>query len=382
MKKVFIVVLLFLTQFFSSALLADEYYNYIQMTCNPTEIKVELENIDQWDDRPSDSDYSFKGKTFQNDDFNLTTLKIYKAGECTFSNGKKVRLKLGSGEAVPYGQCGASPASWFSLWVDEKKILSQYDYIPTCLAESSLKSIKVQDDAVEICEYNTTGSFASLEIHKESFTCKTFNVGNSEKDNNEYPTGKKKLPAGTKILEYGSDDPLCQAFIKDDWHNTQTTKIYSITWPFCGANNLTRDVVDIDNDGSVEVLYSDSRWGRFEYTHIYILDKNEYAVSMLFDDLSGLNKFSKKYEEQCTSIMTELKKETNETIPQSWAKDSKLILSQSGKTIDIPHEISPVVYQGRTYLSFYSNDLWGLLEYKSNKEFEEKCLYSKIKENY
>lgn len=381
MRKVFIVALLFLSQFFSRALLADEYYTYIQMTCNPTEKKVELENVDQWNDSPSDSDYAFKEKIFQNDDLNSTTLKIYKAGECIFSNGKKVRLKLGSGEAVPYGQCGASPASWFSLWVDEKRVLSQYDYIPTCLAESSLKSIKVQDDAVEICEYNTTGSFASLEIHKEAFTCKTVNVENSEKDNIEYPTGKKKLPAGTKILEYGTDDPLCQAFIKDDWH-TQTTKIYSITWPFCGANNLTRDVVDIDNDGSVEVLYRNSRWGRSEYTHIYILDKNEYIVTMLFDDLSGLNQFSKEYEEQCNAIMTEFKKETNETIPQSWAQNSKLILPRSRKTIDIPHEISPVVYQERTYLSFYSNYLWGLLEYKSNKEFEEKCLYSKVKENY
>lgn len=88
MRNFFIVALLFLVQLFSSTLFADEYYNYIQMICNSSEKKVELENVDQWNNSPSSEDYTFKEKTFQNGNLNSTTLKIYKAGECILSNGK------------------------------------------------------------------------------------------------------------------------------------------------------------------------------------------------------------------------------------------------------------------------------------------------------
>lgn len=377
MKRVLMVASLFLMQFFSNTLFADEYYNYIQMTCNPTEKKVELENVDQWNNSPSDSDYSFKEKIFQNDDLNSSTLKIYRAGECIFKNGREVRLKISADEAFPYGQCGASPASWLSLWVDKKKILSKYVYIPTCLAQSSLKSIKIQDDVVEICDYNTTGNFASLEINTEAFTCKSINVS---RDNIEYPVSGEKIPAGTKILEYGFNSPLCEAFVKDDWR-TQAREMNFDTKHLNNANVLSKSIVDINNDGVDETLYSDSRWGRFEYTHIYILKKNEEKINTLFDNLPSSG-FSKQHDEQCNTLMTELKKEVNSTIPESWAKDSQLILPSIGKSINLPHEISPIVYQGRTYLEFYSENIWGLLEYKSDKEFEEKCLYTKIKENY
>jgi len=379
MRKVFIVVLLFLTQFFSSTLLADEYYNYIQMTCNPTEKKVELENVDQWNDSPSDSDYAFKEKIFQNDDLNLTTLKIYKAGECVFPNGREVRLKISADKAFPYGQCGGSPASWLSLWVDKKKILSQYVYIPTCLAQSSLKSIKIQDDVVEICEYNTTGNFASLEIDTEAFTCKTINV---DRDNIEYPVTGKKIPVGSKILEYGFDNPLCQAFINDDWQ----TKALNPDREFRSClydSSLTKSMVDINNDGTLETIYVDSQEeGRSPYTYIYIFNKDINNINTNFENLSILYMSTKELVEHCNSIRAELKKEVNATIPESWAKDSMLQLTTIRKSIRIPHEISPIIYNGRTYLEFYSENIWGLLEYKSNKEFEEKCLYSKVKENY
>ncbi len=57
-------------------------------------------------------------------------------------------------------------------------------------------------------------------------------------------------------------------------------------------------------------------------------------------------------------------------------------LNAINKTIRAPHIITPVIFDNKTYLEFYSDDIWGLLKLKSDKNYEEICFYHKVKENY
>jgi hypothetical protein len=353
-------------------LYADEYYNYFKMTCDPLANAVKLENVDQWNERPSKDDYAFKQKIFTRDDLKAESLSIYKDGECVFANKTKIRLRLGSDDAYPYGQCGGAPAMWFSLWVNKKKVLSKTVYNPKCNPGSVLKSVDISDKNITLNRYKTSGDFYFIDINTSVVQPETIIVKNNlNVDTVEYPTDGKKIPAGTKILLYGDNNPICEAFRKNDWDTNIKQKEYQ---NFCrySANNLGSYtvLVDINNDGVYEREYVDSRWGRFEYTDIYYLDEN---TSKTIDALFG---------QQCEKIVEAIKKTKALSIPKSWADGDQLTLHSINKTVRLPHIIDRITYQNKNYFQFFSDDIYGLLEYKSDHSFSEICLAKKVKENY
>jgi hypothetical protein len=387
LKLIYLLSMLIIAQFKYSNLYADEYYNFIEMVCEPNGAIVKLKNTDQWNKPPSDEDYAFKHHLFKKNDSSIKMQSIYKHGECVFSNGREVRLKLGSGQSRPYGMCGASPESWISLWVDHKKILSKHVYIPACMVQSVTKSIIIENNIVKICQYETSGNFSSLSINTDSFSCEKNSISNDAQiDEIEYPLTGNKVPAGSRILDYGIDNPICETFAGDNWNNL-IKKPEFIVKPLNKANTLSKTQVDIDNDSELEDVYSESRWGRFEYTHMFILDKNNHEINTLFNALPHSHKFTKVWDEMCVNIVSKLKSTYSESIPETWSSKDKysvshLKLNAINKTIRAPHIITPVIFGNKTYLEFYSDDIWGLLKLKPDKNYEEICFYHKVKENY
>ncbi|MCK9472053.1 MAG: hypothetical protein M0Q88_09920 [Bacilli bacterium] len=368
-----------------STLYADEYYNYFKMTCDPLTNTVKLENIDQWNERPSKDDYAFKQKIFTKDDLKPESLSIYRDGECVFANKTKIRLRLGSDDAYPYGQCGAAPAMWFSLWVNKKKVLSRTIYNPTCNPGSILESVDISDKNITLNRYKTSGDFYSIDINTSVVQPETIIVkDNLSVDTIEYPTDGKKIPAGTKILLYGDNNPICEAFRKNDWNTNIKRKEYRNGCSY-SANTLNSYtvLVDINNDGIYEREYVDSRWGRFEYTDIYYLDENtSKTIDTLFEQLSQDVGYNPERIEQCEKIVEVIKETKSPSIPKSWADGDQLTLHSINKTVRLPHIIDRVTYQNKNYFQFFSDGIYGLIEYKSDHSFNEICLAKEVEENY
>lgn len=132
---------------------ADEYYNYMQMKCDPSTKSVSFKNVNQWNDRPSKDDYTLKQKIFSKDDLQAVSLSVYKDGECSFINGNKIKITLGSDIASTHGACGGSPALWFDLWVNDKKFLSKSVYIPKCHPGSLIKELSINDKNITFTKY-------------------------------------------------------------------------------------------------------------------------------------------------------------------------------------------------------------------------------------
>jgi len=369
----------------TSFLSADEYYNYFEMACDPTSKSVTLKNIDQWNKAPSEKDYAFKTHIFSSTETKPISLLVYHDGECTFNNGKKIRLRIGSDGGLAYGECGAKPPEYFSLWIDKKKILSKATYMQRCNYESNIKSIKIQNNTVTTCTYATSGDDITLKINKNKVSCTSKPIDmNQPIDKIEYPLLGTKIPAGTRILQYGSDNPVCQAFAHKDaaklftWIKPSRSLDYS-------ANQLDKMSFDINNDGKTETVYMDSRWGRFEYSRLYVTDVNNVIkIDAQYDALPIEREVTGEHERKFTNFLQRLEA-TTPSIPESWGANKnpeRLRINTIKKTIDMPKNTSPVMYQGKVYLQFSSNELTGLLRYKSSKHFEEICIAKVVEENY
>lgn len=53
--------------------------------------------------------------------------------ECIYPSGSRVRLKVGEGTARGYGQCGADPEVFLSLWVNQRKVASKLWFAGHCM---------------------------------------------------------------------------------------------------------------------------------------------------------------------------------------------------------------------------------------------------------
>ncbi|HLD23855.1 MAG TPA: hypothetical protein VJA83_07920 [Sulfuricurvum sp.] len=368
-----------------SSLNADEYYNYFEMACDPISKTVTLNNVDQWNERPSEKAYTFKTYIFNSTETKPVILSVYRDGECTFSNGKKIRLRIGSDIGLPYGECGAKPPEYFSLWVDKKKILSKATYMQRCQYESEIKSIKIQNDIITTCTYATTGDAFSLNINKNKVSCSTKVINmNQPRDEIEYPLVGTKVPAGTRILQYGSDNPVCQTFASKN-SGKSFTWIEPLKSLDYGANQLDKLFFDINNDGNNETVFMDSRWGRFEYSRLYVIDaKNVSRINTQYNTLPTEGEFTEEHEKKFDNFIQQLEA-ISPSAPESWGANKnpeRLRINTIKQTIDMPHNTSPVMYKGKVYLKFYSNGIEGLLKYKSSKHFEEICIAKVVEENY
>jgi len=73
--------------------------------------------------------------TFKRGTPNTTEAYMVKPGqvaECIYPSGNRVRVKVGEGIGRPYGQCGADPPVFASIWVNRKKIASREWFTGNC----------------------------------------------------------------------------------------------------------------------------------------------------------------------------------------------------------------------------------------------------------
>jgi len=149
--------------------------------------------------------------------------------ECIFPSGTRVRTKVGEGRGSAYGECGADPEVFLSLWVNERKIVSKLWFAGHCSEDRNPSvsfNILGSDNTVSAqkChtarQENANSTPESNNSKKDSTeplsVCIDFpDISKYSKDLLEYPPGgKQALKVGDIELLSGSD-PVCNA-VHDD----------------------------------------------------------------------------------------------------------------------------------------------------------------------
>ena len=395
-------ILLISLYVYSNLLNADEYYNYIKMTCNPSAKSVKLENVDQWNETPSSDDYKFKQKIFDKNDSILISLAIYKDGECVFTNGESIRLRLGSDRSFPYGQCGAAPALWFSLWVNKKKVLSRHIYNPMCNPGNIMEFANVTDKNITFSTYEVTGNFPFFEINQSITHSKTLQIdSNLSVDEEEYPKIKESLQLGDWKVFYENDKSFCSQFL--DKHKfklpkkAQTLETGNFaSYEYNGNFEKMKDA-DYDNDGVIDEAYVLHARTHYNDGDSYFLFSKENNISSVWPNISAelLDKYKKNiFPNQLTGCGRPKGCDYGEY------KDIKMLIPDDlngpdnnhwKEYIDIRYTFSkPFILDGITYfvLTYYNvyNNFGGqgkvIMKPLPNNKAEHMCYFHKITEHY
>jgi len=180
--------------------------------------------------------------------------------ECRFASGRSIRIKVGTYELYPYGRCGADPGSFFSAWVDQKKIASRVGLRDSC-GFGGLVKAEVSGHTLKTCHASVDG-----ELRCSS----TRSAASNSSDLEEYPVRTaKEGPIGSYVIEYAADRSLCKGMLfgpKDDpnspyWHiappATATLFDDGVQQPTGGpTTKVSTSRFDMNNDGKPDSVVS------------------------------------------------------------------------------------------------------------------------------
>ena len=127
--------------------------------------------------------------------------------DCRLPDGKTVRLRIGVEQVFPYGVGSGDPSSFFSLWINKRKVLSKrvwrvgygHEDLPM------LVGLVIRSERLTFCDANE-GS-ANVSCHDERLTLGSFPI-----DSVEY--GGSTPKPGTMLLGRSRDPAFCRRYLK------------------------------------------------------------------------------------------------------------------------------------------------------------------------
>jgi hypothetical protein len=147
--------------------------------------------------------------------------------ECIFPSGNRVRVKVGEGHGRPYGFCGGNPEIFGSIWLNERKIASQFWFAGHCREEDDNPEVSFMitggsNPAVQKCHTarvttaqgkNATGKVAAPASSGEPLSvCVDFpELSRFPRDEREYPPPGKTLPKMGSVERLVGSDKVCDA---------------------------------------------------------------------------------------------------------------------------------------------------------------------------
>jgi hypothetical protein len=182
--------------------------------------------------------------------------------ECRLPGGRTIRAKLGLGPTYPYGEGGAIPAKWLSVWIDKAKVVSRFrfvcDYDGRCLTR-----IVVTPSGMNVCSPidppEDGGDSSQLKV-KERCDFTPNDLLPTARDHLEYPLQGERVPPapGTFMRLVSKHRPFCGQFIESDSalgvtlpHSAKRIEPHSTSgYEFAGYYGHYE--FDINNDGKLD----------------------------------------------------------------------------------------------------------------------------------
>jgi hypothetical protein len=149
-------------------------------------------------------------------DNGLSATRNMRRSNCTMGNGWTIRVRNGSKQAFAYGQGGADPQAYFSLWVAQRKIVSRQTWKPgygSGPEDPWLIAIVVRPTRLTYC-YVAAGYEAP---EKGAIRCRDepFRLDRHKVDRIEYASPGIRPPVGTMLVAPGSAEPaLCRKYLR------------------------------------------------------------------------------------------------------------------------------------------------------------------------
>jgi hypothetical protein len=179
--------------------------------------------------------------------------------DCHLAPDVVLRAKVGEGRAMPYGQCGADPAVWVSVWVNKRKWLSRFQIAGSC-TPNVLSEITVTPEQIKSCTWPDP-ELNGGNRGPETCTIKAAAALPDHVDTDEYPIDPNAPAPGTVAVVYSENSELCDSMITESEQvevpKDVEGKLFSdYQGGLYGASGgFTRDVFDIDNSGTPRTVY-------------------------------------------------------------------------------------------------------------------------------
>ncbi|CAA6606029.1 exported hypothetical protein [Rhodospirillaceae bacterium LM-1] len=200
--------------------------------------------------------------------------------DCTLRDGTEIRLRWGTDQAMPYGECGGDAGEFFSLWVNWKHLASrQYLKGGRCMGES-VTGVLATDRFVKVCRYigkdengidktdgggygpNSRGDRFGMAKWAFKRVCTDVAIGDQPKDKFEYPDNPSSKPiVGSLITKSVVPSKLCHLMNPDGAEEpvipASAERISWIPWKkteYCGSTG--RAHFDFSNAGVQQDVYN------------------------------------------------------------------------------------------------------------------------------
>jgi hypothetical protein len=183
--------------------------------------------------------------------------------DCKLNDASGVRLKLGGGPGMPYGECGADPSLFVSVWIDEAKVLSAKNYSGMCLQEERpFSHARVTEKSVTWCTGKVKRGDPLDPNHLECTETRTSSAP-KKKDIAEFPPpGAHREKAGTILVDHAAEPALCTAMARRNPEGSASTfpllppptsdvnLLKTVDFRGEATNIVYRGRFDLDNDGA------------------------------------------------------------------------------------------------------------------------------------
>jgi uncharacterized protein len=390
----------------------EDIYRSLSMTCDYSDYKTfqyESVSITQTKDdqgKPAAVKRFKRGSTQQQKE-----IFIARPGEfceCIYPSGTRVRVKVGEGSSSPFGECGADPEVFMSLWVNERKIASKVWFAGHCIespprsAQYPAVSFKISGGpegvSVQKChtarqgESDLTPEDAEVKkgaVERLSVCVDYSDISKYPKDLVEYPPKGTETPkVGDIEMLYGSG-AVCEAvlerlkrhfddFVEQNDRDQSTTKLSSPNWSETSfqlheeANGCYESVFDLNNDGKLDRVFSCRFLSHYRQGSTLLVQLGRSSTELMVDkvrhNIREFSPFSQENYEAGFSM-----KGRNE-------KDKVYF---TGRYSDF----SPFFFQGTTYIavSSYSEDTKdyvAVLKPLPDGTFQKIGLFRRFPENF
>jgi uncharacterized protein len=187
--------------------------------------------------------------------------------DCRFSSGTTIRVKTGlEQQSQAYGQCGAAPPARFSVWVDQRKVISSIEFAsngPDC-QHSELTKLMIDEQKATFCLTRDPESKSNEPIAHDSRLVPTrglcgdlaFSSPNLP-DRKEYPPpGASRLTAGSLSLQAAVPfKSLCERISPNEDHHLPKD-LGQPDWKVVpDMYQLSTATFDLINSGTPNVVY-------------------------------------------------------------------------------------------------------------------------------
>jgi hypothetical protein len=116
--------------------------------------------------------------------------------DCTLPNGMTIRLKKGDEQAFAYGMGGADPPSFFSLWLNQRRVISKKVWKPGYAMDDTtrISAVVIRPDSLTYCSGEWDVTAGAFKAEKISCKQEPLTLSSLPVDKIEYPDDPSQTP--------------------------------------------------------------------------------------------------------------------------------------------------------------------------------------------